>query len=332
MCKPIHQGKTSLILGNGTRNVLRSRNGDTVGQRLPIQHSVPRPQIVTHSVARDAPPTAAEDTSDAMRYVAEVRQRFVSEPNKYTSFLLTFSMYRNNRLNLNTMFDRLAIILSGHRDLLEQFVNFLPNDNQDEFRVRLQNQRSTNSVRSGAGATFMQTLQCRFSNEPQKYRRFVFILDSQNIGLLSPQSFIKETLHFLSDHHDIMLQFCDSFVPEEMKAWTMSQIRDIIRFNRRLRSNFTSRHSCPSGITFHMKVKQALPEEKYKIFYKFFETSLGELSDVSIIVDKIMPVFEGHPDLRREVIPFLPRNCRSFAWNKIRESVRTSRRLRNLST
>mmetsp|Transcript_36405 Transcript_36405/g.85110 ORF Transcript_36405/g.85110 Transcript_36405/m.85110 type:complete len:328 (-) Transcript_36405:211-1194(-) len=321
MCKPTN--KRGVFLGHlVTRNVVLNRHGEA-HQRLPNQ---PTAQLL-----QDTPPAAAEDTSDAMRYVAEVRQRFVEEPNKYTSFLHTFSMYRRGRLNLNTMFDRLAIILQGHRDLLEQFVNFLPNDNQDEFRVRLLRERSSTPV-SGSGATFMQALQNRFANDPQKYRKFVFILDTRNIGLLTPQSFIKETLHFLSDHQDLMLQFCEKFVPEDLKRVTLLQIREIVRSDRGLRSQFkySGRRNCPLGISFHSKVKRSVTEDKYKEFYKFFESSLRGPSDVSMIVEKIMQVFLEHPHLQREVIPFLPHRCRGIAWNKIRQNVRASRRLRTI--
>jgi len=337
-----NDGKTNASLGLRKRNYLIIQNQVSSDEQLSNQRPIEIIQSDTNGVPRDAIPSPTEesrisDNDDAVDYTkelptpklfeAEVKRRFTNQPNKYILFLRTCSLYRNHRLDKNGMYNQLEKIFGKNRDLLNQFINFLPHKDQHKFRMRILTWCTLNNFTFEARIIFMQALKMRFLDQPGRYHAFIFLLKTRNIGLLSDQSFLQEALYSLFSHRDLLSQFRITFAPEK----TFLQIRDILTSNRISTFGSSSRNSSTNGIRFHVKVMRTLDDEKYKAFCKFCKAFSNEDPDIYGTIDNIMPVFQGHPNLRREVIPFLPKNCQKLAWKKIQENVRASRRLRNLS-
>lgn len=128
MCKARHYRKQRLFLVNSPVTRILSPDRRQNFDRHPPPH------LHLTALWPFFSPSAA---FDAMRYVADIRRRFESNPRRYTSFLRNLAAYGRGRMRLRVLFDRQAAVLSGHRDLLEQFVDFLPQARREEFRIRI---------------------------------------------------------------------------------------------------------------------------------------------------------------------------------------------------
>lgn len=70
-----------------------------------------------------------EDFDQARNYVKKIKQRFISQPHVYKSFLEILHTFSRDQISTEDIYSRVSQLFKDHQDLLNEFSNFLPETN-----------------------------------------------------------------------------------------------------------------------------------------------------------------------------------------------------------
>ncbi|XP_058778731.1 paired amphipathic helix protein Sin3-like 2 [Vicia villosa] len=76
----------------------------------------------------EAPPKKTVEFEEAISFVNKIKKRFQNDEHVYKSFLDILNMYRKEHKDIGDVYSEVAILFKDHRDLLEEFTRFLPDN------------------------------------------------------------------------------------------------------------------------------------------------------------------------------------------------------------
>lgn len=74
----------------------------------------------------EPPPKKTVEFEEAINFVNKIKKRFQNDDHVYKSFLDILNMYRRENKDIHEVYREVAVLFSDHKDLLEEFVRFLP--------------------------------------------------------------------------------------------------------------------------------------------------------------------------------------------------------------
>ncbi|KAI8469341.1 MAG: hypothetical protein J3K34DRAFT_522233 [Monoraphidium minutum] len=95
-------------------------------------------EIQVHEVEDDEPAPAKQpvEFDQAISYVNKIKQRFSQDERVYKAFLEILNMYRKGQKSINDVYGEVAVLFRNHRDLLEEFSYFLPDNSPAQAPAR----------------------------------------------------------------------------------------------------------------------------------------------------------------------------------------------------
>jgi len=63
---------------------------------------------------------------EAILFITRVQERLVHEPERYRNFLDIFHFYHQGELDIKEVQEQMFLVLTGHPDLLQEVIHFLP--------------------------------------------------------------------------------------------------------------------------------------------------------------------------------------------------------------
>lgn len=102
----------------------------------PLAQQPPIPSIQQQPAAQ--PQNRKDELAHARNYVRKIKKRFASEPQIFKAFLEVLHVYHNEQNSMQEVYSNVAKLFKNHKDLLEEFVQFLPDAAASTGQMRVE--------------------------------------------------------------------------------------------------------------------------------------------------------------------------------------------------
>ncbi|TFY59719.1 hypothetical protein EVJ58_g5599 [Rhodofomes roseus] len=201
------------------------QNPDPAVPPRPHTRDAPAEPPLAQQNMSDAPLNMATErplnVTDALTYLDSVKMKFQDKPEVYNRFLDIMKDFKSQIIDTPGVIERVSNLFHGHPTLIQGFNTFLPSGYRIDCTTDAQNPNSI-TVTTPAGITtqttngafsfgiappalpdvnlepalaYVQRVKTRYANEPDKYRRFLEILNPKSgSGMLSHE--LRELEHW----------------------------------------------------------------------------------------------------------------------------------------
>ncbi|KAJ9510671.1 hypothetical protein QJQ45_027522 [Haematococcus lacustris] len=134
--KQLFKGHRELILGFNTflPRVMCSTSASSVtikdlpGYEIELARISDDEEDEEPAQGMEMPAKQPVEFDQAINYVNKIKSRFNSDERVYKAFLEILNMYRKGQKTIGEVYDEVAVLFRNHKDLLEEFTYFLPDN------------------------------------------------------------------------------------------------------------------------------------------------------------------------------------------------------------
>ncbi|CAJ2665561.1 unnamed protein product [Trifolium pratense] len=282
---------------------------------------LPKGYEITLDEEEAPPPKKTVEFEEAISFVNKIKKRFQNDEHVYKSFLDILNMYRKEHKEIGEVYSEVATLFKEHRDLLEEFTRFLPDNSAAPSTQHAPFGR--NSLQRFNERSSMAPMMRQMQAEKQRYRRDRFPSHDRDLSVERPDLDDDKTMmnmhkeqrkresrdRRIRDHDDREHDLDNSQrFPDKKKSVKKAEAYG-------LSSDFASHDDKDAlkimysqAFSFCEKVKEKLSSaEEYQTFLKclhIFSNGIIRRNDLENLVSDILGKY---PDLMSEFNDFLER-------------------------
>ncbi|XP_045810015.1 paired amphipathic helix protein Sin3-like 1 [Trifolium pratense] len=258
-------------------------------------------------------------TRDAFNFYDEVKNRFQGD--KLKDFIIAFNDYKKQR-DLGIFVEKMKEILEGHIDLILKFNTFMPKQyqikdekccpkkrpcledatqNLREIKKMKDSSNTMDQISIDAAKMYLTEIEDEFKDDTGKYYEFLRAMRDFRTRRIDMAGLMSRVKELFKGHKKLLLKF-NTFLPETSSKNTFLPDDDEVSYQPKKPTV-----DLEYAKKYLVNVKTQFQHEPhiYKSFLKIVNMYRNEDKSAKEVMQMVISLFEGHPDLVDGFMVFL---------------------------
>jgi paired amphipathic helix protein Sin3a len=155
--------------------------------------------------------------------------------------------------------------------------------------------------------SFLEEIKQEFKDQPRVYEQFVDVMKSFKLRKLEVSDVASRVSTLFAGHKDIIIKF-NNFLPPTHKIEVSSDEEETIDATSTSPPRRTKEFLRAKKFVRKLRVSLEGKPQDYKLFLKYLQMYHSNQQTVNELYNNVEKLLQGHPDLVKEFVTFLPEN------------------------